>query len=138
VCCHKVSGVPRTFIRSYMFARYRHKKAITYLSSFEFIIHTHWFIIDSFIQHVLCFVFMCLYSYRARIFCGYIFMVMYSFVPPYREAKFCGVPSCVFDKLGCSAGENKFSEHCYSGRILCVLRIKEIISFGCSSRIIRL
>jgi hypothetical protein len=32
-------------------------------------------------------------------------MVTYSFVPPFREAKFCGVPSCVFDKLGCAAGE---------------------------------
>jgi hypothetical protein len=33
------------------------------------------------------------------------FMAMYSFVPPFREANFCGVPSCVFDKLGCAAGE---------------------------------
>jgi hypothetical protein len=31
-------------------------------------------------------------------------MVMYSFVPPFREAKVCGMPSCVFDKLGCTAG----------------------------------
>jgi hypothetical protein len=30
---------------------------------------------------------------------------MYSFVPPFRKAKFCGVPSRVFDKLGCAAGE---------------------------------
>jgi hypothetical protein len=30
--------------------------------------HTHWFIIDSFIQHVLCFVFICLHSYRTRIY----------------------------------------------------------------------
>jgi hypothetical protein len=29
---------------------------------------THRFIIDSFIQHVLCFVFICLHSYRARIY----------------------------------------------------------------------
>jgi hypothetical protein len=34
-------------------------------------------------------------------------MAMYSFVPPFREAKFCGVPSCVFDKLGCAAGEKR-------------------------------
>jgi hypothetical protein len=33
-------------------------------------------------------------------------MAMYSFVHPFREAKFCDVPSCVFDKLGCAAGEN--------------------------------
>jgi hypothetical protein len=31
-------------------------------------------------------------------------MAIYSFVPP-LEAKFCGVPSCVFDKLGCAMGE---------------------------------
>jgi hypothetical protein len=34
-------------------------------------------------------------------------MAMYSFVSPFREAKFCGVPLCVFDKLGCAAGEKK-------------------------------
>jgi hypothetical protein len=32
-------------------------------------------------------------------------MTMCSVIPPFREAKFCGVPSCVFDKLGCAAGE---------------------------------
>jgi hypothetical protein len=32
-------------------------------------------------------------------------MAMYSFVSPFREAKFCGVPSYIFDKLGCAAGE---------------------------------
>jgi hypothetical protein len=32
-------------------------------------------------------------------------MVMYNFVLPFREATFCGVPSCVFDKLGCAASE---------------------------------
>jgi hypothetical protein len=32
-------------------------------------------------------------------------MAMYSFVPPFREATFCGVPSGVFEKLGCAAGE---------------------------------
>jgi hypothetical protein len=34
-------------------------------------------------------------------------MVMYSFVHSLREAKFCGVPSCVFDKLGCAAGAKR-------------------------------
>jgi hypothetical protein len=29
---------------------------------------------------------------------------MYSLVPSFREAKFCGVPSRIFDKLGCAAG----------------------------------
>jgi hypothetical protein len=32
-------------------------------------------------------------------------MAIYSFVPPFHEAKFYGVPSCIFDKLGCAAGE---------------------------------
>jgi hypothetical protein len=26
---------------------------------------------------------------------------------PFHKAKFCGVPSCVFDKLGCAVGEGK-------------------------------
>jgi hypothetical protein len=34
-----------------------------------------------------------------------IFMALYSFVSPFREAEFCGVPSCVFDKLVCAAGD---------------------------------
>jgi hypothetical protein len=34
-------------------------------------------------------------------------MTMHSFVPPFLEAKFCDVPSCVFDKLGCAAGEKR-------------------------------
>jgi hypothetical protein len=42
--------------------------------------------------------------------CKYISMAMYNFVSLFREAKFCGVPSCVFDKLGCVAGEENISE----------------------------
>jgi hypothetical protein len=34
-------------------------------------------------------------------------MAMYSYAPPFREAKFCGVPSRVFDKLGCAASEKR-------------------------------
>jgi hypothetical protein len=34
-------------------------------------------------------------------------MEMYSFVSPLREAKLCGVPSCVFEKLGLAAGEKR-------------------------------
>jgi hypothetical protein len=34
-------------------------------------------------------------------------MAMYSFVPPFRETKFCGVPSCVFDISGCATGEKR-------------------------------
>jgi hypothetical protein len=32
-------------------------------------------------------------------------MAMYSFVTPYCGATFCGVPLCVFDKLGDTMGE---------------------------------
>jgi hypothetical protein len=38
---------------------------------------------------------------------AYIFMVMYNIVPPFCESRFCGVPSCVFDKLWCAAGEKR-------------------------------
>jgi hypothetical protein len=34
-------------------------------------------------------------------------MAMYSFVPPFHEAKFCGGQSSVFDKLGCAAAEKR-------------------------------
>jgi hypothetical protein len=39
--------------------------------------------------------------------CSYIFMAMYSFVPPFCEITFCGVLSCVFDQLGCAEGEKR-------------------------------
>lgn len=32
-------------------------------------------------------------------------MAIESFVPPFREAKFCSGPSCVIGNLGCAAGE---------------------------------
>lgn len=35
----------------------------------------------------------------------YVLLVNYIFLPPVREAKFYGVPLCVFDKLGCAASE---------------------------------
>jgi hypothetical protein len=45
----------------------------------------------------MCYV---LFSYACILFgqgfiYRYIFVAMYNFVPPFREAKFCGVPSCV-------------------------------------------
>jgi hypothetical protein len=60
--------------------------------------HIHWFIIDRFIQHA------CILIGQGFI-CRYIFMAIYSFAHPFRETGFCGVPSCVFDKLGCVADE---------------------------------
>jgi hypothetical protein len=55
----------------------------------------------------MCYV---LFSYartliRQGFICRFIFMFMYSFETPFREAKVCSVPSCVFDNLGCVAGE---------------------------------
>jgi hypothetical protein len=44
-------------------------------------------------------------SFVIKIRNTHIFMAMFRFVPPFREAKFFGVPSCVFDKLGCATGE---------------------------------
>jgi hypothetical protein len=43
-------------------------------------------------------------------------MAMRSFVFPFREPKFCGVPSCVFDKSGSVMGEKKAAEHWVRGR----------------------
>jgi hypothetical protein len=37
-------------------------------------------------------------------------MTMNNFAPPFREATFRGVPSRVFDKLGCAASEKKDCE----------------------------
>jgi hypothetical protein len=35
-------------------------------------------------------------------------MVMYgSFVPHFRKATFCDVSSCMFEELGCAAGEKR-------------------------------
>jgi hypothetical protein len=46
------------------------------------------------------------YTFTVQEFiCRYIFTAICSFVPHFREAKFCGVPSRVFAKLGCAAGE---------------------------------
>jgi hypothetical protein len=55
---------------------------------------------------VLCFVFICLHSWT-RIYMWYIFMTTDSFVHPFREATFWVMSSCVFDKLGCAAGEKR-------------------------------
>jgi hypothetical protein len=40
-----------------------------------------------------------------------MFMAMYGFIPHFREAKFCGVLSCVLVKVGCAVGEKKVAEH---------------------------
>jgi hypothetical protein len=103
---HKVSGVPRIFIRNCIFARYNYKKGN--ILSFVIIIlntHTHTSIVLCNMCYVL-FSYACTHLVQGFI-CRYIFMIMFSFVPPFREATFCGVPSCVSDKLGCAAGEKR-------------------------------
>jgi hypothetical protein len=50
--------------------------------------------------------------------CRYIFMAMYSFLPPFYEAKFCCMPSCVVDKLWCAAGERRLRNTEVAERLL--------------------
>jgi hypothetical protein len=53
-------------------------------------------------------------------------MAMYIFVPPFREATFRDVASCVFDKLRCAAGEKKkVEEHYFNGLLEKVKWIKK-------------
>jgi hypothetical protein len=57
----------------------------------------------------MCYV---LFSYayipmRQGLKCKYVFVTIYIFMSPFHDAKFGGVLSCVFDKLGCAAGEKK-------------------------------
>jgi hypothetical protein len=56
--------------------------------------------------------------------CRYIFMAMYSFVTPFLEATICGVPSSVFDKSGCAAGEKKLRN------TLLVELTQSVLAFG--------
>jgi hypothetical protein len=96
VCHHNISGAPQIFIRNCIFVRYSYKKAVCYISA-------------SIVFYNMCNV---LFSY-ACILIGqvfiyrYISMAMYSLVPPFREATYCGALSCVFDKSGCAAGEKR-------------------------------
>jgi hypothetical protein len=57
-------------------------------------------------MHCVLFSYACILIGQGFI-CRYIFMAMYSSVPIFREATFCSVPSCVFDNLGCAAGEKR-------------------------------
>jgi hypothetical protein len=57
-------------------------------------------------------------------------MAVYNSVPPLREAKFCGVPSCVFDKLGCAAGERRLRNTAVEtrklkfGTLICTISVR--------------
>jgi hypothetical protein len=46
-------------------------------------------------------------------------MAMCCFVPSFRDAKFCGVLSRVFDKLGCAASEKKVAEYWFGLEFMC-------------------
>jgi hypothetical protein len=49
------------------------------------------------------------FAYRIR-----IIVATYCFVPPHRNAKFCGVVSGVIIKDGCAMGKKKVAEHWFS------------------------
>jgi hypothetical protein len=85
VCRHKASGLPRISIKKIHIHTLQLEKDNSYLSS-------------SIALFDMCYV---LFSY-ACILKGQIYIFI---VPPFREATFCGVPSCVFEKSGCAAGE---------------------------------
>jgi hypothetical protein len=55
----------------------------------------------------MCYVLLsCAGTLTGQVFiCCYIFMTFYNFTPPFREAIFCEVSSCIFDKLRHAAGE---------------------------------
>jgi hypothetical protein len=57
-------------------------------------------------------------------------MTMENFIPPFREATFYGVPSCVFDKLGCAAGEKRLRNIAFD-KVQCWYRT--VVSFETSS-----
>jgi hypothetical protein len=90
--------VPRIVIRNYIYIRPLQLEKGNILS-FAIIIrnaHTHTGS-SSIVLFNMCYV---LFSYACTFIgqgfvCTYIFMAMKSFVPPFRKAKFCGVPSCV-------------------------------------------
>jgi hypothetical protein len=65
--------------------------------------HTHTHVCHSLFYSV-CYVF---FSYACILkgqgfICRYIFMAIFSFIPPFHQMTFCDVPSCIFDKLGCA------------------------------------
>jgi hypothetical protein len=37
-------------------------------------------------------------------------VAIYSYVSPFHEAEFCGMPSRAFDKLGCAMGEKSLQD----------------------------
>jgi hypothetical protein len=51
-------------------------------------------------------------------------MAMYNLVPPFREATFCGVRSCNFDKLGCTAAEKSLWNTYLDDTSLCLFAFR--------------
>jgi hypothetical protein len=89
-----VSGVPRIGVET----AYSHV-IITKVSISAFVIgvrtiHEQWFTVACSIQRVMfCFHMPALIKHV--FICRYIFMATYSVAPPFREAKFCRMPSCL-------------------------------------------
>jgi hypothetical protein len=108
-------------MRNCIFVHYSYKKAISYVSSS---------IVFSNMCNVL-FSYACILIEQVCI-CRYIFMAVYSFVPPFREATFCGAPSCVFDKSGCVADGKRLrniAPEFHTSGIFVILNIHKSIPF---------
>jgi hypothetical protein len=55
-------------------------------------------------------------------------MTLYCFVPPFRKAKFCGVPSRAIVKVGIVVGKKKSAGHCSTAQ--CLLAIISLNSIN--------
>jgi hypothetical protein len=100
VCHHKVSGVLQIFIRNFILSfiiRIPNTHTQTHTGSSSIVLVNMYYVL---------FWYACILI-RANIICWYIFMATESFVTPFHVVKFCDVPSCVFDKLGCAVGEKR-------------------------------
>jgi hypothetical protein len=127
VCRHKVFRCAANFYKKLLIRTLQLEKDNTL--SFVIYIHTHTphrFAPSLVLSNICMFYFDMPSSFRQVFICRYIFMTMYSFVPRFREATYCGVPLSVFDKLGCAAGEKRLRNTELSQRI----KKRTHISFG--------
>jgi hypothetical protein len=108
VCRHKVTGVQRIFIKTL------HSHVIVRRSNILLFVirnrktHTHTGLPSTVVFSTCYMSVSCAFILIGQgLICRYVFMDTCRFVPPFREAKFCGVPSYDFNKLGCVAGETR-------------------------------
>jgi hypothetical protein len=57
-------------------------------------------------------------QYNLRVYIGPAYFVATYFVPPFREAKFCDVPSLVIIKVGCAVGKKRLRKTDIHGPLL--------------------